>query len=182
MLRGLRKEGNEKITVGEPAFVEDGLKDLVNPRKDTSIFKPKSYADLASEELYNKLHNSCRVYSDNFSEPGVDSLVPLFLSKPGEEEETLHLFCCQNKLVCEVDGLTNVETNAVSVPAIANLIDWCGGKSIAISVHPLLHTTHKRDMITKNRKGVWFTHMTMPKWFARLGAARIGFRTDSVCA
>ena len=170
-----KAEKEEKITVGQylsPAFVEDDLKNLViNPRKDISFIESKSLTGLTSEELYNKLYNSCRIYSDNVSEAVVYSLVPLFLSKPGEEE-TLHLFCCQNKLVCEVEGLKNVETN-VSVPAIKKLIEWCGEEGHDVSVHPLIYTAHEPGMKTK---GVWFTLETMTKWFSRLGAAKISFR------
>ena len=90
---------------------------------------------------------------------GVDVLIPLWLSKAGEDA-VMHVFCGQNRLVDDrVSHLGDVEMKVQK--AIADLkLD---------RAHGLYFTTHGRELETENRTGVWFTRESLERWLSRLG-------------
>ena len=141
------------------AFVHADLQEFrVHPRQHVGEFTPDSLIKNI-ESVHAALEDGKTVYSSQKNEKGVDVLIPLWLSKTGEDA-VMHVFCGQNKLVDKhIENLGDVEMKVQTT--ITNLK--------LNRAHGLYFTTHSRELETKNRTGVWFTRDPLERWLSKMG-------------
>ena len=134
---------------------------------------------MTGKELYDALMKGKALYSQKDNEEGVDMVIPLRCKRDEEAGPQIYLFCGQNKLVESVKNLGKVEKKALEVGEKLNikLAAECERREekTTFAVAGLFFTTHKAELRTELRSGVWFTQESLPKWLSRLGPPRLAF-------